>query len=174
VNREGLFLPFIFKCGGITLLVKCKVCSTKIDRDTAFKVVVKGTNRYYCNAKEYESFNIENENRFKVIDMAFDLVGKTTNTTLMKEITEIAKVHGYSKLRKYMEENMLEIDTALSRNNFTHEYAKIRYFAAIIKNSIGDFKEQVENTEVHGYDFVEEVKYTSTKKKSFADFIDEY
>jgi hypothetical protein len=137
-------------------------------------VVVKNKNTYYCDVDEYVKINTENESRFKVIDLAFEILGKTTNTTLMKEITEIAKVHTYTKLLKFMEENMIEIDAAMTRTDFVHEYAKIRYFAAIIKNQIGDFKEKVENTEVHDYDYVEEVKYTPTKKKSFADFIDEY
>lgn len=156
------------------MLVKCKACSNKIDRDTAFKLVVKGKNNYYCNVEEYEKIKFENESRFKVIDMCFEIVGKTTNTTLMKEITEIAKVHGYGKLRNYMEDNLIELDATISSGSFVHEYAKIRYFMAIVKNSIGDYKETIENTEVHDYDYVEEVKYTPTKKKSFTDFIDEY
>jgi hypothetical protein len=158
------------------LLVKCKGCTNKIDRDTAYKVVVKGKNTYYCNVGEYETINTEKENKNRVIDLAFELIGQTTNTALFKELTEIAKVHTYTKLLKFMEENMIDLDVAVSRNDFVHEYAKIRYFAAIIKNQIGDFKEKVEteNTEVHDFDYVEEVKYTPTKKKSFADFIDEY
>jgi hypothetical protein len=139
-------------------------------------VVVKGKNTYYCNVEEYETINIEKESKNKVIDLAFELVGKTTNTALFKELTDISKVHTYTKMFKFMEENMIDLDVAMSRNDFVHEFAKIRYFAAIIKNQIGDYKEklEVENTEVHGFDFVEEVKYTPTKKKSFADFIDEY
>lgn len=156
------------------MLVKCKACGNKIERDTAFKITVKKVNKYYCNQEEFEKINYENESRFKVIDMAFEIIGKTTNTTLMKEITDIAKVHGYIKLRKYMEDNFIELDATMSQGSFVHEYAKIRYFMAIIKNSIGDYKEQVENTEVHDFDIVEEVKYTPTKKKSFTDFIDEY
>jgi hypothetical protein len=138
--------------------------------------VVKGKNTYYCNVEEYETINIEKESKNKVIDLSFELVGKTTNTALFKELTEISKVHTYTKMLKFMEENMIDLDVAMSRNDFVHEFAKIRYFAAIIKNQIGDFKEKVEmeNIEVHGFDFVEEVKYTPTKKKSFADFIDEY
>lgn len=156
------------------MLVKCKACGNKIERDTAFKVTVKKANKYYCNQEEFEKINYENESRFKVIDMCFEIIGKTTNTTLMKEITEIAKVHGYGKLRNYMEDNFLELDTTISTGSFVHEYAKIRYFMAIIKNSIGDYKEKIEQTEIHDYDFVEEVKYTPTKKKSFTDYIDEY
>lgn len=155
------------------MLVTCKACKTKIDRDTAYKVVIKEKNTYYCDAFEYEKINIENESRMKVIDLSFEIIGQTTNTSLMKELTDIAKVHTYAKLLKFMEENIIELDSAMTKE-FVHEYAKIRYFSAIIKNQIGDFKEKVEETEVYNVDIVEEVKYTPTKKKSFADFIDEY
>jgi hypothetical protein len=158
------------------LLVTCKGCKKKIERNTAYKVVIKNKNNYYCNIEEYETINIEKESKFKVIDLAFELIGKTTNGTLFKELTEIANVHTYTKMLKFMEENMIEMDAAITRNSpYVHEYAKIRYFSAIIKNQIGDFKEKIENTEVNEYvDIVEEVKYAPTKKKSFADFIDEY
>jgi hypothetical protein len=157
------------------LLVICKGCKNKIERNDAFKVVVKNKNTYYCSAKEYETINIEKESKNKSIDLAFQIIGETTNTALFKELTEIAKVHTYYKLFKFLEENTIELDSAISGNTFVHEYAKIRYFSAIIKNQIGDFKEKIENTEVNDYvDIVEEVKYTTTKKKSFADFIDEY
>lgn len=155
------------------MLVTCKACKTKIDRDTAYKVVIKEKNTYYCDVFEYEKINIENESRMKVIDLSFEIIGQTTNTSLMKELTDIAKVHTYAKLLKFMEENIIELDSAMTKE-FVHEYAKIRYFSAIIKNQIGDFKEKVEETEVYNVDIVEEVKYTPTKKKSFADFIDEY
>lgn len=157
------------------MLVKCKGCKNKIDRDTAFKVVVKGKNNYYCNAKEYEEINIERESKNKVIDLSFELIGKTTHTSLFKELTDIANVHTYRKMLKFMEENRYELDSLISANNpYVHEYAKIRFFSAIIKNGIGDFVEKVEDTEVHDLDIVEDVKYTPTKKKSFTDFIDEY
>jgi hypothetical protein len=157
------------------LLVICKGCKKKIERNEAFKLTVKNRNTYYCSATEYETINIEKENKNKAIDLVFEIIGETTNTAIFKELTEIAKVHTYTKLFKFIEENMIDLDAAISGNTFVHEYAKIRYFSAIIKNQIGDFKEKIENNEVNDYvDVVEEVKYTPTKKKSFTDFIDEY
>lgn len=155
------------------MLVKCKICKDKkIDRDTAYKVTINGKNQYYCNVDEYVRFNTENESRFKVIDLAFEIIGKTTNTSLMKDLSEIAKIHTYTKMIKYMEANLHDIYTFMNKD-FTSEYGKIRYFTAIIKNSIGDFVEKKQDTEVY-VDVVEEVKYTPTKKKSFSDFLDEY
>lgn len=156
------------------MLVKCKICKNKVERNDAYKVVVKDKNHYYCNVEEYVKWNEENESRRKVIDFAFEVIGETTNTSLMKDLSQIAKVHTYIKMINYMESNVEEIVNAMNKH-FETEYGKIRYFTAIIKNSIGDFKEKKEETEeIYDLDVIEEVKYTPTKKKSFSDFIDEY
>jgi hypothetical protein len=173
VNRGGSNLSsLVLIKGEIVLLVKCKICKNKIDRDTAYRVVVKDKNQYYCNVDEFVGFNTENESRFKVIDLAFEIIGKTTNTILMKDLSEIAKIHTYTKILKYMESNLHDIYTFMNKD-FTSEYGKIRYFTAIIKNSIGDFVEKKQDTNVY-VDVIEEVKYTPVKKKSFTDFVDEY
>lgn len=156
------------------MLVKCKICKNKVERNDAYKVVVKDKNHYYCNVDEYVKWNEENESRRKVIDFAFEVIGETTNTSLMKDLSQIAKVHTYIKMINYMESNVEEIVNAMNKH-FETEYGKIRYFTAIIKNSIGDFKMKKEETEeIYNLDVIEEVKYTPTKKKSFSDFIDEY
>jgi len=161
----------------VIMLVKCKICKNKVDRNEAYKAVVKGKNNYYCSIEEYVNWNEVNESRMRVIDLSFEIVGETTNTSLMKDLANIAKVHGYVKIKNYMEDNYDHIIESLERINFETEYNKIRYFTAIIKNSIGDYKEkqeEVEDVTVHNVDIVEEVNYVPTKKKSFVDLIDEY
>ncbi|MBD1379092.1 hypothetical protein [Metabacillus arenae] len=158
------------------MLVKCRICKNKIERNEAYKVVVKNKNQYYCNAEEYSDWNKENESRMKVIDFAFEVLGETTNTSLMKELQGIAKIHTYKKMINYLESDVENIVNAMDKH-FEKEYAKIRYFTAIIKNSIGDFRDKIEETDEEfmvELDIVEEVKYTPTKKKSFSDLIDEY
>jgi hypothetical protein len=155
------------------LLVTCKGCKTKIERDIAFKVVVNGKNIYYCDQLEYENIILEKENRLKVIDLSFRIIGNTTNTSLMKELGDIAKIHTYTKMLKFMESNFNELNTIMNRN-FTSEYGKIKYYATVIKNKIGDYKEIIENTEVNNFEFVKVVNYTPTKKKTFTEYINEY
>ena len=54
-------------------------------------------------------------------------------------------------------------------------YHKVEFDALTFYPKLQEIKEKIENNEVNDYvDVVEEVKYTPTKKKSFADFIDEY
>lgn len=155
------------------MLVTCKGCKTKIDRDIAFKVVVNGKNNYYCDQLEYENINLEKESRVKVIDLSYQIIGNTTNTFLMKELGDIAKVHTYTKMSKFLGNYLNEFKKIMSRE-FPNEYGKIRYFAAVIKNKIGDYKEIIENTEVNNFEFVKVVNYTPTKKKTFAEYINEY
>lgn len=158
------------------MLVNCKICKNKIERNEAYKVVVKDKNQYYCNVDEYVAWNEENESRMKVIDISFEIIGETTNTSLMKDLSQIAKVHTYTKIRKYLEDNFMDIDCIMTNKGIDTEYGKIKYFTAVIKNSIGEFREKVEESVevVQDLDIVKEVKYTPTKRKSFSDLIDEY
>jgi hypothetical protein len=155
------------------LLVTCKGCKNKIDRDTAYKIVTNGKNTYYCDQLEYENIILEKENRLKVIDLSFRIIGNTTNTSLMKELGDIAKIHTYTKMLKFMENNRNELTIIMNRN-FTSEYGKIKYFSTVIKNKIGDFKEIIENNEVNNFEYIKVVKYTPTKKKTFTEYINEY
>lgn len=160
------------------MLVKCRVCGKKNERNESFKVTVKGKNLYYCNAKEFEEMNIENESRLKVIDLTFEIIGETTNTSVFKELTAISKVHTYKKMLSYMEENLDVLFESMHNASSSNEYGKIRYFMAILKNSLGDYVVPLpvieNNEEVVNVDVVEQVVYTPTKKKSFMDLIDEY
>lgn len=156
------------------MLVTCKKCKAKIDRDGAYKVIVKNKNNYYCSQSEYDNMVLENESRLKAIDLSFELIGNTTNTALLKELSEIAKVHSYQKIKRYLESEFDYINKSM-RKNFVNEYAKIRYFVAIIKNQIGDFMINEKTAETLSYiDIVEDVKYSPTKRKSFNELIDEY
>lgn len=157
------------------MLVKCKGCGNKVERNDAFKIVVKDKNHYYCTAIEYEQINIEKESRLKVIDLVFEIIGETTNTSIFKELTDISKIHGYKKMLSYMESNMDYLNKAMVTCSGSKEYGRIRYLMAIIKNELGDYIEAIEqDEEVVNVDFVESVVYTPTKKKSFTDYLDEY
>lgn len=50
------------------MLVKCRLCGTKVDRNEAFKVVVGGKNNYYCNEAEYQK--VLHEREVKIIHMS--------------------------------------------------------------------------------------------------------
>lgn len=155
------------------MLVTCKVCKSKIERDNAYKVVLNNKNNYYCNAKEYNDLILEKESRSKVIDLSFKIIGETTNTYLMKEIKVISEIHSYQKIALFLEQNSHELVKVMNKIN-GNEYGKIRYFTTVIKNEIGNFTPKVDEDELlHNFEYVY-YKYSPTKKKSFNQLIEEY
>lgn len=126
------------------MLVKCRNCSQRVDKDTAYKVVVGAANHYYCSKKEYDeiiSAKQDKENTYNNIYNAFGY--KVTNTSLFKEINELLKTYTYKQILAYLQANMDYLKNVMSKE-FATEYARIRYFSAILKNSLADFKEKKE------------------------------
>lgn len=122
------------------MLVKCRLCGTKVNKKEAFKVVVGGKNTYYCNESEYQKVLHEREvkdNTYECINQIFGY--KVLNSALFKEINLLLKVYSFEHILAYLIENK-EYLTRVLEKDFTSEYAKIRYFAAILKNNIADFK----------------------------------
>lgn len=122
------------------MLVKCRLCGTKVDRNEAFKVVVGGKNTYYCNEAEYQNVLHDKEvkdNTYECINQIFGY--KVLNSALFKEINLLLDVYSYKHILEYLTENKDYIAKVLEKD-FVSEYAKIRYFAAILKNNIADFK----------------------------------
>lgn len=157
--------------------VKCKICGKSIDREIAYNVVIKDKNNYYCSEQEYN--NVQNnkrqeqelkDNTYKFIE---EIIGRTTNTILYKEVGIWLTVSNYKTILAYLKENKTNIENILSSKSFNTEYAKIRYFSAIVKNNIGDFKpkkaEIIKNVEVEIY----ETKFKQkTRRKCLSDYED--
>lgn len=133
------------------MLVKCRCCAKKIDRNSAYKVVVGGKNAYYCNEKEYKSMIEARKAKDDTYEMINQIFGyKVIHTSLFKEINAIAKTCEYSVISSYLKCNEREISFAINKD-FQSEYAKIRYFAAILKNNLRDYHmpEKIEPREVN-------------------------
>ena len=159
--------------------VKCKVCGKLNEKDTAYKVSIGKVNTYYCSEKEYLDMQKEKQlkkelkdNVYKVIE---EIIGKTVNTALNKEVNIWLEVSDYKTILEYLKENKAFIVKQMDYKNFdtSTEYAKIRYFSAIVKNNIGDFKpkkaEIIKNVEVEIY---ETKSKQSAKRKCLADYED--
>ena len=124
--------------------VKCRVCKTKIERTDAYKVVVDGKNHYYCTEKEYKDLLAQKEvkdNTYNLINKIFGR--KVTNTALFKEINALLETHTYEEILSYLQDNEDYLYRIMSKD-FQSEYAKIRYFSAILKNNMADFQQKEE------------------------------
>lgn len=120
---------------------KCKYCGKSIDTKNAYKVIVGKTNRYFCNEEEYNIMHEAQQIKDDIYNLIYEIFGrKVTNTILYKEINELALVYSYKKMQTYLAQNMKYLSALMQNKSFQSEYAQIRYFTAILKNSLSDFK----------------------------------
>lgn len=124
------------------MLVKCRICGNKIQRSDAYKVVVKDKNIYYCSESEYKSWVEQNDIKDSTYQLIYDIFErKGTNTVLYKEIYELSEIYTYKKILAYLQENEEYLNKTMKKD-FKNEYGQIRYFTAILKNSLADFQYQ--------------------------------
>lgn len=172
-------VAFAISTRGDNLKVKCKICGELNEKDDAYKVVVGRVNTYYCSEEEYLESQKEKQlkkeiknNVYKIIE---DIIGKTINTVLHKEVNIWLTVSDYNTIFEYLKENKTFIEKQMGYKNFDNstEYTKIRYFSAIVKNNLSDFKpkkaEVIKNveTEIYENNFKQKVK-----RKCLSDYED--
>ena len=121
----------------------CKVCKTKLDAKTAYKVVVNGKNTYYCNEKEYLAENLKKKNKDVVMNLIDDIFGyKIINNLIQKEYNKWTEAVNTEKIITYLKENKEFLSNIMEKKDFSNEYGKIRYFSTILCNGLKDFKEK--------------------------------
>ena len=154
--------------------VKCKCHGIKIERDTAYKVTINGKNQYYCNEQEY--INIQNNKKIK--DDTYNAINnvfgyKVVNTAIFKEVNELLEVTDYQTITSLIISKFQYLSNILGKD-FNNEYAKIRYFTAIIKNGLKDFKIQNKEEVIKQSDNeVFEPKYKpKVRRKSLSEYED--
>lgn len=163
---------------GEQMEVVCRGCGKKVDRDRAYKITQSKTNLYYCSEDEYKKVLAEKEKaqdiRNELQAVIDDIFGyPVTNTALYKEQSEWSKIKSLDNVVAYLYDNKQYISTTLKNKSFNSEYGKIRYFSAIIKNSIQSYvppsPEIIKRADVEIYD----AKYKpGRKRKCLADYED--
>lgn len=164
------------------MLVTCKICKTKVDRDSCYKRVVNGKNFYYCSETEYNKQEMikakEAANKDKVYKLVCQIIGRDQiiNSILWKEKAVWNSVKPDEIIGKYLEENKEYLTSVIARLE-DKEFNRIRYLSTIIKNQIGDFKPKVEEQIVKVsvdetfYNFVPTV--STKRRRSLADLEDD-
>ena len=124
---------------------KCRICGAQLDTTIAYKVVVKGVNKYFCSKEEFDNEETKKqqaiENKNKTYSLMCDILGveDIVNTALWKEYNEWLKVASASKISDYLGENkdyLIKVTSRLDNNQF----ARIRYISAVLKNNLADFQ----------------------------------
>jgi hypothetical protein len=101
---------------------------------------VKGVNHYYCNKQEYDEIQRKKQSKDNTFLCINDIFGyKVTSTVLFKEINGLHDTYTYEKIFAYLQDNQQYLQQVMEKD-FASEYAKIRYFSAILKNNLVDFK----------------------------------
>ena len=124
---------------------KCKICGNTLDTKDAFKVTDKnGKNKYFCSSTEFETEEARKkkaaEDKDKVYSLICDMFGyEIQNTQFFAEWVLWNKLKSNEIIYKYLRENEDYLQQICDRS-FNSEYQKIRYFSAVLKNSLSDFK----------------------------------
>lgn len=163
---------------------KCRCCGKQIDTNTAYKIVDKnGKNKYFCSQSEFEAEEARKkkakEDKDKVYRLICDLFGyEIQNTQLFSEWNLWNKLKSNEIIYKYLVENK-EYLQQICNKPFEGEYQRIRYFSAVLKNSLRDFKPKVEvdkkpQVKVEIDETIYEVPtYSLNKRRSLADLEDD-
>ena len=167
------------------MLVTCKICKTKVDRDSCYKRVVNGKNWYCCSQEEYDKHEQEKAkeaaDKDKVYKLVCQIIGRDQiiNSILWKEKAVWNSVKPDEIIGKYLEENKDYLTSVISRLE-DKEFNRIRYLSAIVKNNLGDFKPKVEAERkvvvIDNYDhelFVPTMVKQNVKQQNLADVEDD-
>ncbi|CEQ01634.1 Uncharacterised protein [[Clostridium] sordellii] len=163
--------------------VKCKICGSKIERDSAYKIVKeqksKRVNLYYCSEEEYDKQQDEIIQRDKCYEVIKDILNIPLVTPgMIKQLKTVREYYEYVVITKTFKTKEEDIRWAVNNKEFSNEYNKFRYVLAIILNNIEDIKKvhmkeleeisrlfnKVENNEIN-IDIMNDMPI-STKRKS--------
>ena len=149
--------------------VTCRACGKKIDKKIAVAVPRGKTTWNYCPAHVGMK-----SPKDQMYDLVFEIFGRTvTHTVLFKELDAIAKIYTYEKITAYLEENKEYLEDVIYGKSYSSEFAQIRYFSAIIKNSIHEFEikdfKPVIKKEVEIEMDISTSKYKNKKKRTGMD-----
>ena len=152
------------------------ICKNKIEKDTAYKRVVGKVNKYYCSEQEWQEEENKKkrakEDKDKVYNLICDMFGyQIQNTQFFAEWTLWNKLQSNEVIYKYLRENEDYLQQICDRS-FNSEYQKIRYFSAVLKNSLRDFVPKVEIAEKPKVVVEEhyETKYKAKGRQALEDF----
>ena len=114
--------------------VTCYYCKKKINKNIAVGIKEGKKTKNYC--PEHVGMKPLKDQMYDLINEVFGRI--VLNTALYKEMDQILQVHSCEKVIKYIKDNKDYLEQCMYKE-FMNEFAQIRYFAAILKNSLNDF-----------------------------------
>ena len=126
----------------------CKYDKKQLDTKTAFKVIIKEKNTYFCDENcynryladkaEQEKINVEYDEIYELTKQIFGY--EFTGYSLLKrEINTWEKVGTRAKIIAYLTENKDWLSNVMSKE-FASDFNRVRYYSVIVAGKLHDFK----------------------------------
>ena len=130
--------------------VTCQICGKKIEKDTAYQAITIGPRskkpilKNCCSEQEWLAEEARKKkaeiDKNRVYDLICDMFGyKIINTQFFAEWELWKNLKSNEDIYRYLRENEDYLQQICDRS-FDSEYQRIRYFSAVLKNSLRDFK----------------------------------
>ena len=163
---------------------KCKYDKKQLDTKTAFKVVIKDKNTYFCDEECYNKYLADKAEKEKLQaehDEIFELTKQIfgydfqSRGLLRREVDAWVKISAMQKIIAYLKENQSWLTNVMSRE-FESDFNRVRYYSVIVSGKLHDFKPKTESVvqeahmEVCG---VETNNYKSTQTRRGLAFLEE-
>jgi YHS domain-containing protein len=163
---------------------KCKYDDKQLDTKTAFKIVIKEKNTYFCTEECYNHYLADKEKQDK-INAEYDEIYEITKqifgyeftgySLLKREINTWEKVGTRAKIIAYLTDNKDWLSNVMSKE-FASDFNRVRYYSVIVAGKLHDFKPKTIEAEKPKI-VVEETIYTAptqtlNKRRSLADLED--
>ena len=162
----------------------CKYDKKQLDTKTAFKVVIKEKNTYFCDENCYnkyfadkaekEKFQAEHDEVFELTKQIFGYDFQSRGL-LRREVDAWVQISTMQKIIAYLKENQSWLTNIMSRE-FESDFNRVRYYSVIVSGKLHDFKPKSEDViqethmEVCG---VETNNYKSTQTRRGLAFLEE-
>ena len=126
----------------------CRYDKKQLDTKTAFKVVIKDKNTYWCSEECYNKYLTEKDKQDKInaeYDEIFELTKQifgyefTGYSLLKREINTWEKVGTRAKIIAYLTENKDWLSDVMSKE-FASDFNRVRYYSVIVAGKLHDFK----------------------------------
>ena len=126
----------------------CRYDKKQLDTKTAFRVVIKEKNAYFCDEDCYNKYLADKAEQDKInaeydeiIDITREIFGYEFQSIglLRKEITAWEKVGTRAKIIAYLTENKDWLSDVMSKE-FASDFNRVRYYSVIVAGKLHDFK----------------------------------
>ena len=118
-------------------LCKCTHCKQQLSTDEAFKIVIKGRNKYYCSEEEYNQIQQEQKDKVKCLETIITILNVPfIQPVLLKEVNLLREFYSYIVIEKAFKDNEQSILWFLENKDTGSEFGKMKYIMTIIKNNI--------------------------------------